>query len=333
MDMKVKDFDSYKIPNRKPWALLVALVLVAVVAYFIFFRADSEKASHSDLTEIVADSDDGASVASSAVVEDSGSVESAIPATPILPKVIPTGDIAMVLDQASQLASDERLAEARAKYLVALKSTNDKSIQRQIEQKLAAVNIKMLLSPREMPEKENYLVKNGNSLDRIARKYGTTVDLIQKSNMLRNPNRINVGDRLRVFTGKFSMTCSKSRHDIVVFMNGDFFKRYMVGTGRYGKTPTGTFNVREKIKEPPWWRPDGSVVPFGNKEDNILGTRWFSLRATGETEDVRGYGIHGTWSPESVGTASSAGCLRMKNEEVEELFIYIPLGTPVTIVE
>ncbi len=184
-----------------------------------------------------------------------------------------------------------------------------------------------------MPEKTNYLVKSGNSLDRIARKFGTTVQLIQKSNMLRNPNRINIGDRLRVFTGKFSMTCSKSRHDLVVFMNGDFFKRYKVGTGKFGKTPAGTFEIREKIKEPPWWRPDGSVVPYGNKEENILGTRWFSLRATGDTEDVRGYGIHGTWSPESVGTASSAGCLRMKNEEVEELFIYIPVGTSVVIEE
>ena len=333
MDMKVKDFDSYKIPNRKPWVVLVALVIVALIVYFFFFRDDSEKNSRLDLNAIVTDSDDSASVESSSVVEDSGSDAIVIPAKPILPKVVPTGDIALVIDEASQFASDERLAEARAKYLVALKSTNDKSIQLQIEQKLSAVNIKMLLSPREMPEKENYLVKSGNSLDRIARKYGTTVELIQKSNMLRNPNRINVGDRLRVFKGKFSMTCSKSRHDLVVFMNGDFFKRYMVGTGRYGKTPVGTFVIREKIKEPPWWRPDGSVVPFGNKKDNILGTRWFSLRATGETEDVRGYGIHGTWSPESVGTASSAGCLRMNNEEVEELFIYIPVGTPVMIEE
>jgi len=329
MDMKVKDFDSYKVPNRKPWAILVVLLLAGILAWVFFFRGDNEKQPDVELNEVVAELD----VETVIRTEPQSHKEDEIVQKDLLPVVIPTGDIAMVLDEASQLASDERLPESRAKYLVALKSTDDKSIQQQVEQKLAAVNIKMLLSPREMPEKENYLVKNGNSLDRIARKYGTTVELIQKSNMLRNPNRINVGDRLRVFTGKFTMTCSKSRHDLVIFMNGDFFKRYMVGTGRFGKTPVGTFVIREKIKEPPWWRPDGSVVPFGNKDENILGTRWFSLRATGETEDVRGYGIHGTWSPESVGTASSAGCLRMKNDEVEELFVYIPVGTPVTIVE
>jgi len=281
---------------------------------------------------VVAELDDSSVAEESSPVADSEPLIDNV-VEPVLPEVIPTGDIAIILDAAAQLVAEDQLVKARAQYTAALKSTNDPSVRQQIEQKLAPLNIKLLLSPRQMPEKESYLVKSGNSLDRIARKYGTTVELIQKSNMLRNPNRINVGDRLRVFSGKFEIMCSKSRHDIVVTLNGEFFKRYKVGTGRYGKTPEGTFVIREKIKEPPWWRPDGSVVPYGNKEENILGTRWFSLRATGETEDVRGYGIHGTWSPESVGTASSAGCLRMKNDEVEELFVYIPVGTPVTIVE
>ena len=37
-----------------------------------------------------------------------------------------------------------------------------------------------------------------------------------------------------------------------------------------------------------------------------------------------GYGIHGTQEPESIGTASSLGCLRMRNEDVEELYDFIP---------
>ena len=328
MDMKVKDFDSYKVPNRKPWAILLVLLVVGVLVWLIFFRGGNDDELSSEKEVAVAQE---SGVPPSDSVSENADSSAAVPVA--ASAVIPTGDVALMLDAAAQLAAEDRLVDARMKYIDALKSTDDPALKRQIEEKLAPINIELVLSPRQMPEKENYLVKSGNSLDRIARKFGTTVQLLQKSNMLRNPNRINVGDRLRVFTGKFEMTCSKSRHDLVVTMNGDFFKRYMVGTGKFGKTPAGTFVIREKIKEPPWWRPDGSVVPFGNKEENILGTRWFSLRATGDTDDVRGYGIHGTWSPESVGTASSAGCLRMKNEEVEELFIYIPIGTPVTIVE
>jgi lipoprotein-anchoring transpeptidase ErfK/SrfK len=37
-----------------------------------------------------------------------------------------------------------------------------------------------------------------------------------------------------------------------------------------------------------------------------------------------GYGIHGTTQPNSVGTPASQGCIRMRNEDVEELFDIIP---------
>ena len=70
---------------------------------------------------------------------------------------------------------------------------------------------------------------------------------------------------------------------------------------------------------------DGQVVPFGDKE-NILGTRWMALAATGDTPPAKGYGIHGTWDESSLGQQSSAGCIRMANRDVEELFVYIPVG-------
>jgi len=183
-----------------------------------------------------------------------------------------------------------------------------------------------------MPEKVEYVVKRGDSVERIARQLGTTVELIQVSNGIKNVHLIKSGDRLRVLQATFAVTASKRRNDLVVTLNGGFFKRYRTGTGKFGKTPTGTFVIRDKIAEPVWWRPDGKEIPFGEPE-NILGTRWLSLRATGDTEDVRGYGIHGTWDDSSIGKASSAGCLRMHNAEVEELFVLLPVGTDVAIVD
>ena len=44
------------------------------------------------------------------------------------------------------------------------------------------------------------------------------------------------------------------------------------------------------------------------------------------------FGIHGTTNPNSVGWASSHGCIRMKNKEVAELYRIVPIGTKVTIV-
>jgi lipoprotein-anchoring transpeptidase ErfK/SrfK len=235
-----------------------------------------------------------------------------------------------MLKAGSDLEGAGRLLEARDYYRLLLAGPLRAADRADVERRLGYVGVKLVTSPSAMPEKMDYVVRRGDSLERIAKKNGTTVDLLQLSNTIMKPNRIMAGDALRVFTGKFRLEVSKSRNDMIVYMNDQFFKRYRIGSGKFGKTPEGTFEITERIKEPVWWRPDGKEVPYGDKE-NILGTRWMTLRATGTTADVRGYGIHGTWEPDSVGKAESAGCVRMRNEDVEELFVLVPAGTPVII--
>ena len=56
------------------------------------------------------------------------------------------------------------------------------------------------------------------------------------------------------------------------------------------------------------------------------------LKPTGATNlGLSGYGIHGTAYPDSIGKSESNGCIRMKNEIVEELFSIVPTGVNVTI--
>jgi lipoprotein-anchoring transpeptidase ErfK/SrfK len=118
---------------------------------------------------------------------------------------------------------------------------------------------------------------------------------------------------------------SKSKNILDLYLDGKLFKRYRVGTGEYSRTPVGEFKITDRIPQPTWWRPDGKAIPFGDP-DNELGTHWLSL-------DIRGYGLHGTWEPDTIGHQASAGCVRMLNEEIEELFTILPIGTPVAIVE
>ena len=49
------------------------------------------------------------------------------------------------------------------------------------------------------------------------------------------------------------------------------------------------------------------------------------------TNTFQGYGIHGTAEPNSIGTASSQGCVRLLNKDVEEIFDFIPEKTLVRI--
>ena len=260
----------------------------------------------------------------------------AAPPTPTKPAAptTPASQEALAVVSAGEAAEQrDDLYAARTNYLAAL-ARNDLGVAREhVESRLGVVDIQLVFSPREMPGKVDHAIQKGESLKIIAAHFNTPVDLIVKANEVHNPNRIQVGDRLRLLDNvKFAIEVSKSENWLLVTLDGKFFKRYRVGTGKFNRTPVGTFRIYDKIAEPPWWRPDGTVVPYGDKE-NILGTRWMAIEATGDTPPARGYGIHGTWDDSSLGQQSSAGCVRMKNEDVEELFIYVPRGTPVTIHE
>lgn len=87
-------------------------------------------------------------------------------------------------------------------------------------------------------------------------------------------------------------------------------------------TPQGEFRIANRIVRPTYYRP-GVVIRPGPA--NPLGSRWLGL-------DLRGYGIHGTNEPESIGLAASAGCIRMRNRDVEELFERVRPGDRVLLV-
>jgi lipoprotein-anchoring transpeptidase ErfK/SrfK len=108
--------------------------------------------------------------------------------------------------------------------------------------------------------------------------------------------------------------------------DGEIIKAYTISTGRNNSTPVGTFKIKDKIVNPTWFKPGApEPIPAGNPE-NILGTRWLGF-------DLPSYGIHGTTEPETLGQQVTDGCVRMKNEEVEELFSLLPFDTEAVIID
>jgi lipoprotein-anchoring transpeptidase ErfK/SrfK len=180
----------------------------------------------------------------------------------------------------------------------------------------------------EVPKSEHYGVEEGDTLDAIAKRFGTTADLLKESNRV-DPRRLQIGKRLKVVTGKFGLKISKSRY-ILQLLSGDVvLNEYSVGTGKFGKTPVGEFRIADKVKEPPWFR-NGRVIRYGDPE-NVLGTRWMKLESTDGQTELTGYGIHGTDDESSIGKKRSEGCIRLLNRDVEELYKIVPVGTEVTI--
>ena len=256
--------------------------------------------------------------AAPAATVDDAPIPAALPAPP-------------TADPGQRLLTDARHAVENEHYLRArelgwrvLDESRDPRAIAAAEELLGRVHIELVMTPRPMPEKVDYTIQSGDTLGGLARRFGTTIELIQRGNRLSGP-MIRVGDRLRILQADFSIEVSKSRNDLVLKINDRFFKRYRVGTGEYERTPEGEFKITERIAQPTWWRQDGRAIPYGTT-NNVLGTHWLSI-------DVPGYGLHGTWEPDSIGYQSSAGCVRLLNEDIEELYTLLPVGVPVLITD
>jgi lipoprotein-anchoring transpeptidase ErfK/SrfK len=302
---------------------LAALAVVGAGVWYFFFREgkpDEPKPPASGLAEAATSPPPVTPAA--ATPRAGGNSRAPNPVPPKGPFNPATDRGAALLIEAAQFKDQDKLLEAREKAHEVLTASQNPEALKGAEALLGALNIRILLNPIPAPEKVEYIVKSGDVLSKIAQRMKTTAELIARGNGIQN-NMIRLRQRLLITQGTFRIVVDKSDNDLLVLFNDRFFKRYRVGTGQFNKTPVGTFKVNDKIVDPVWWRPDGKAIPFGDPE-NLLGTRWISL-------NIRSYGIHGTWEPESIGSQSSAGCIRMLNEEVEELFIYIPLDTQVEI--
>ena len=109
---------------------------------------------------------------------------------------------------------------------------------------------------------------------------------------------------------------------VALVEDGRVVKVYPVAVGKpTTPSPRGVFHIASRVQHPTWYQP-GKVV--GPGPANPLGTRWMGL-------GFKGYGIHGTNMPLSIGKAASHGCIRMRNRDVEDLFNRVEVGDEVEL--
>lgn len=109
---------------------------------------------------------------------------------------------------------------------------------------------------------------------------------------------------------------------LAVIQDGEVIATFQVAVGAdVTPSPAGEFKVVNRLENPTYYHP-GIVIPAG--KDNPLGTRWLGL-------SQKGYGIHGTNAPRSIGQPASHGCIRLRNRDVEKLFTMVNVGDTVKI--
>jgi len=109
---------------------------------------------------------------------------------------------------------------------------------------------------------------------------------------------------------------------LALIENGLVVKVYPVAVGtRATPTPTGEFKIINRVTDPTWY---GGEKPVPAGPQNPLGTRWMGL-------NKKGYGIHGTNAPKSIGKRASHGCVRMAQADLEKLFTLVRIGDTVVL--
>jgi lipoprotein-anchoring transpeptidase ErfK/SrfK len=135
--------------------------------------------------------------------------------------------------------------------------------------------------------------------------------------------------------GAGTIVIDTTQNFLYLVESGGQARRYGVGTGKPGFEWAGTHKITRKAEWPDWRPPaemivreraKGRILPVhmvGGPE-NPLGARALYLGSTL-------YRIHGTNQPWTIGGAVSSGCIRMRNEDVTDLYERVKVGTKVIV--
>jgi lipoprotein-anchoring transpeptidase ErfK/SrfK len=109
---------------------------------------------------------------------------------------------------------------------------------------------------------------------------------------------------------------------LAVVENNEVVQVFAVAVGAPNTpSPSGTFTIVNRVANPTYYHSGKTIV---SGPQNPVGTRWIGL-------SQKGYGIHGTDQPSSIGYAKSHGCIRLRNSDVERLFERVRPGDVVEL--
>lgn len=152
---------------------------------------------------------------------------------------------------------------------------------------------------------------------------GVTVDIKQADKPVQ-PGNASLPDKPIPVSTEKKIGINLASRILILYEGSTKIRMYPVGVGKISTpTPTGFYHVQNKETNPTWIDPDDMNIQVASGPANPLGYRWIGFYGT--------YGIHGTNRPDTVGSYVSNGCVRMHEKDVEDLYLLVRVGTPVTV--
>ncbi|MDC1142836.1 L,D-transpeptidase family protein [Planctomycetota bacterium] len=170
----------------------------------------------------------------------------------------------------------------------------------------------------------NYVVKSGDSFDKIARKHGCSMGLVYRLNGIQaGSTNLHPGDNLKVPCGKPTVVVRKRDFTTSVYLGDYLVRQYIVAHGKNNNTPLGKTSIISMTKHPE------ETAQGPNDPVKEMKLRWVGLATFGGNRS--GIGFHGTQYPESIPGLTSRGCMRMHDSDVVELYDFIRIGNKVEV--
>ncbi|HHN77558.1 MAG TPA: LysM peptidoglycan-binding domain-containing protein, partial [Phycisphaerales bacterium] len=248
----------------------------------------------------------------------------------------PARAIRMYLDAADRLiARNDPLAARQALWDAMRVPGLDELELSVLRGRLGSMNEELIFGPTYIagdPLSTLYTVKPGDALSRIARaqKVHTHWRLIQRVNRLSSPERIRVGQKLKLVRGPFHAIVDKSDYRLDLFRGETekpetwvYIRSFEVGLGEGNSTPIGHFIVRpdSKLENPAWVNPRNPSEKYSSDDPaNPIGEFWIGIEGLGDAAAYAGYGLHGTIEPDSIGESRSMGCVRLLPDDIALLY-------------
>ena len=174
-------------------------------------------------------------------------------------------------------------------------------------------------------------VQAGEYLSTIGNTYRIPYQLIERINDI-DARRLQAGQGVQVIKGPVHAQIDKSDYRMDLYIQDPdglriYLKSYTVGLGEFDSTPIGKWMVKPGSKVgpanggPSWVNPRTGERYDRNDPNIPIGEYWMALEGLDDnTRDKKGYGIHATNDQESIGRQESMGCIRMRDEDVDQVF-------------
>lgn len=166
-----------------------------------------------------------------------------------------------------------------------------------------------------------YTVQPGDTLERIAAGYNIPPRLLSRINLIPDGEQPPPGKQLKVLRGPFSALVYLQRYELVLMLGDRYAGRIPIGIGGDHLRLEGDYEVRAKTVNPAYYGRD--IFIAADDPNNPLGELLVDLGNQ--------IGLHGTNDPNGLGRYGGRGAIRLKNDDMEDLFRILSVGSHVAI--